>query len=958
MSTNLKLQTAIHIALGVGAGALAASYAPLAVAQDQDAQEADEAAIEEVIVTGSRIKRADIDSASPITVLDRADIQATGLTDVGDLLQTMPSMSGSPIGTTTNNGGNGSVQIDLRGMGVNRTVTLINGHRTVDGGDYQTIPSTMIERVEILKDGASAVYGADAVAGVVNIITRRDFQGLEVSAQQADWFDAKGKQYSFGLISGFETERGNFVLGAEYVNQEEAYQSDTPWEFFQDSFYIYPQGCESQLLEPYPTGCYRGGSSRIPESRLGFVTQGTFLIGTPATEPYEVGLMIPHDGRNYNFAPVNYIQTPYERYNIFSEAHFDLTDKIRFNAEMRGNFRESAQELAAVPFNSPTDPAYQGVYNGLAYSGISEDNYYLRRAVDTYNAANPGANLVYEPVRDARRRFFEAPRRFTQDVTQWQAIAGLEGTMGEIDWDVFFNYGYRSRQDIDFGQYSSRRLAEALGPSADLDGDGMPECYGDINDPSSIIAGCVPLNLFGGGTVVRETGEIITRTVTQDMLDYVGVELNDSFLTKNKIWGGSVTGSLFELPGGALGWAAGYSYWKQEYRFQPDSLKALGEVTGNKGAGTNGTLTNNAVFVEVLAPFYDNGTQELVAKAGVRYDDYDLFSGDTTWQVGIEFQALDSLKFRGTVGTAFRAPNISELFGGEGDSFVTYSDPCADASPAPGCARQSIQLDSQVRARVGGNQNLTPETADTYTAGIVWTPSFGDHGISVTVDYWDIQLEDGISSLGVQNILDQCYEQLNQDACALIIRREDPEYSIAQIRNTNLNIAEQGANGIDTEIRWDYSSSFGQWRAALLWTHLMERTRTRFPGQPEEELSGRFTDYTATDGGMRPENKANFSLQWLWNDLSIAYLNEYIGGMDADTQFFGSDYTQDIDDEMYHDLVASYTLGQWGLTLTGGVTNLTDEPPPFVEIGFNAGTDPVGYRIFGRGYYVRAQWKF
>ncbi|MBT8063952.1 MAG: TonB-dependent receptor plug domain-containing protein, partial [Gammaproteobacteria bacterium] len=421
MSTNLKLETAIHLALGLGVGALAASYAPLAVAQDADAQDADEA-IEEVIVTGSRIARADIDSASPVTVLSREDIEAAGLTDVGNLLQRMPSMSGSPIGTTTNNGGNGAVLIDLRGMGVNRTLTLINGQRVVDGGDYQTIPSTMIERVEILKDGASAVYGADAVAGVVNIITRRDFEGVEVNVQYADWFDTKAaSQGSVGLISGTEWDGGNFVFGAEYVDQEEAYQRDTPWEFFQDSFYIYPEGCENTLLAPYPQGCYRLGSSRIPESRLQFLTQGRFLIGTPASQPYQVGQMIPHDGRNYNYAPVNYLQTPYKRTNLFAEAHFDLTDNVRMNFEMRGNFRESAQELAPMPYNSPTDPAYDGIFNGTAYSGISEQNYYLRRAVDAYNAAN-GTSLVYEPVRDFRRRMIETTRRFTQDITQYQFI--------------------------------------------------------------------------------------------------------------------------------------------------------------------------------------------------------------------------------------------------------------------------------------------------------------------------------------------------------------------------------------------------------------------------------------------------------------------------------------------------------------------------------------------------------
>ncbi len=258
MSSNNKLQTAIHLALGLSAGVFAVSAVPDVFAQDAE----EDLAIEEVIVTGSRIRRADIDSASPVTILDREDIMAAGVTDVGSLLQSIPSMSGSPIGTTINNGGNGAVLIDLRGMGTDRTLTLINGQRVVDGGDYQTIPATMVERIEILKDGASAVYGADAVAGVVNIITRRNFEGIEVTAQVADWFDTDaGLQWSVGMIAGSEFDSGNVVFGLEYVDQEEAFQSDTPWAFMQDSPYVYPAGCENQLLAPYdgtPTGgCYR-----------------------------------------------------------------------------------------------------------------------------------------------------------------------------------------------------------------------------------------------------------------------------------------------------------------------------------------------------------------------------------------------------------------------------------------------------------------------------------------------------------------------------------------------------------------------------------------------------------------------------------------------------------------------------------------------------------------------------
>jgi len=820
----------------------------------------------------------------------------------------------------------------------------------------------MIERVEILKDGASAVYGADAVAGVVNIITRRNFEGIEVSIQTADWFDAKGKQDSFSLISGTEFAGGNFVFGAEFVTQEQAYQSDTEWDFFQNSYFIYPGGCEAQVTAPYDGtpqgGCYIVGSSRIPESRLTFLTQGNFLIGTPASADYEVGLMTPHDGRTYNYAPVNYIQTPFERTNIFAEAHFDITDNIRFFAEVRGNFRESAQELAPMPYNSPTDPAYDGVFNGVAYSGISEDNYYLRRAVDAYNAAN-GTSLIYEPIRDGRRRMIETTRRFTQSITQYQWTAGLEGDFNDMNWDVYINEGYRSRVDNDFGQFSGPRIFNAWGPSADLDGDGMPECYTDINDASTIIDGCVPFNFFGGGAVDANGVPTIT-TVTQDMLDYVALDTVDTYVTKQRLAGASLTGSNFNLPGGEMGWAVGWSYWKQEFKFTPDSAKTIDAVTGNVGAGTEGSLTNNGIYAEVLLPVWDNGTQNLYLKGGLRYDDWNQFAGDTTYQIGVELQATESLKFRATYGTVFRVPTISNLFGGQVDSFPTYVDPCippAGQALPPGCAQVGVQIDTQLLARVGGNPLLIPETGDTFTGGLVWTPQFGDHGLSVTVDYWEIQLEDGISSLGVQFILDDCYIRQNQASCDLVFRR--PNYDIDHINDGSINVADQGGKGIDTEIRWNYDSSFGQWQAAFLWAHLLERTKTAFPGSDEEDLSGRSTDPTAQDGGTYAKDKINYSLQWARNDFSVGYLGEYISGVTGDVNFL-PDYKQDVPSQLYHDLVASYTFGGLGSTTTisAGITNFTDEEPPYIDIGFNASTDPSTYRLFGRGYYLRLAWKY
>jgi len=962
MNDNRKLREAVRYALGLSAGVLTvATTAPTALAQQAPA---DQAPKEELTITGSRIKREDLDSASPITVLKREDILATGFTDVGEILQTMPAMSGSPINTSTNNGGNGSVQVDLRGMGVDRTLTLVNGKRVVDGGDYQTIPATMIERIDVLKDGASAVYGADAVSGVVNIITRKNFEGLEVTAQNADNFrmDA-GRQNSFSAIFGKNFDQGNFVFGAEYIDQQQAFQSDAPWDFFQDSFYIYPEGCENQVAAPYDGtpqgGCYPIGSSRIPEGRLKFLDQGTFMVDTPATMPNTAGTMVPFDGRTYNYAPVNYIQTPYERTNVFAEGRFELAEHVRFNTSLRWNTRSSAQELAPLPYDSGAglDPAFQGTFNGTAYNGISEDNFYLRQAIDNYNAAN-GTALVYQPVIRAKRRMVETNRRFEQDVQQFQFVAGLEGEIGGIDWQAYYNRGERTRTDLDLGQFSGVRLSNAMGPSADLNGDGIPECYTDINDPATLIKGCVPLNFFGG-----------SGSVTQDMIDYVGVNLTDSRKWRQDEIGVSFNGSVPVWEGGSLGWAAGYEYLGETFTYKPDSGKQLDAVTGNTGASTHGSKYSNSLYAEVLVGVFDNGSQAVDVKGGLRYDDYNLFSGETTWQLGIEFQAIENLKFRGTAGTVFRAPTINDLFQGQTDDFPTFSDPCAVA-PAdlpPGCDQVAVQSDNQVLARVGGNPNLKPETGNTYTAGVVWTPEFFGAHQSLTVDWWQIDLRKGISSLGVQFILDDCYVNQNAASCALVTRSGGVDYSVEQVIDGNLNVAKQGAKGVDTEFRYDWDTDYGLWGASVGWAHLIERTKTPFKGAPEEDLSGRYTDPTAEDGGAYADDKLSLSLQWAMKGFSAGYLGTYISSLNADTfcncgtgNRPDGTYIQSIDSVFYHDINLGYELtSRFGVTnFTAGINNLTDEKPPFIEMGFNATTDPSTYRLYGRGYYLRLSQKF
>ena len=645
------------------------------------------------------------------------------------------------------------------------------------------------------------------------------------------------------------------------------------------------------------------------------------------------------------------------------------------SAEVRGNLRNSSQELAPQPYNSPTDPAYNGTYqqidpvtglplrqimgvdvNGdpvtyytadqglgqvvadVPYSGISEDNFY---------------NTTGEPIRDARRRMIETTRRFEQEITQIQAAFTLTGSFNEIDWEVYYNKGWRDRADVDYGQFSGPRLFNALGPSADLDGDGTPECYTDVSDPSTLIAGCVPFNFFGGGSVAADGTPTFT-SVTQDMIDYVQIDLVDTFESDQDQGGLSFTGAAFELPGGALGWAVGYEYRKEDFVYSPDSAKQQDAVTGNTGAGTTGGYSSDSVYGEVFAPLWDNGTQNLNLKGGVRWDDFSTFGDDTTFQFGVEFGLLEDLKFRATVGEVFRAPSISESFSGQVDSFPTYLDPCAAGAPlAAGCGGQSTpQLDTQVLARVGGNPDLTAETGDTVTAGLVWTPTFGDHDISVTVDWWQIELEDLITTLGVQFILDDCYVSLNASACGLITRRPG-DFSIAQILDAPLNAAEGVAEGIDTEIRWNFETPYGEIETALLWAHNTERERTAFAGDTPEDLLGRYTD----PGAAWAEDKINYSIGWFRNDVSVRYLGEYISELDADVSFI-ADYIQKVDSQLYHDLIFGYDVRSTGTRIAAGITNFTDEPPPYIDFGFNASTDPSTYRLFGRGYYVRLSQTF
>jgi outer membrane receptor protein involved in Fe transport len=950
MSYNDRLRRAWRVA--VCSTVVVACGTPMAFAQD--AESATDDPIDEIVVTGSHIKRPDLDSASPITIVHQQDILTSGVTNVAELIQRLASMTGA-VNTTTQNGNDGSASVSLHGWGSTRTLVLINGKRMVQP-DFQTIPAGIIERVEILRDGASAIYGGDAISGVVNVITRQDMNGVEINAQHNDWSDSKGMQSSISAVAGKNFDRGNVLFGAEYVDQEHAYQKDAPWDFFQDTYYIFPTGCEHQITAPFNpgdpenSGCWTLGSSRIPESRLRFLNQGQYLIDDQqvATQPYEVGGMIPHDGRNYNYAPANYIQMPYQRINLWAQGSYEINESVTLSAEFRRSQRKTSAEFAPLPFDSSQDPAYSGVFNGQPYNGISEDNYYLRRAVDAYNAnpANAGSPLVYEPVGLASRRIIEMKRGKDFETTQTQAVISLAGQFGEVDWEVFINKGQWDISEDAFGLFYGPRVSNALGPSADLDGDGRPECYADINDPGTFIAGCVPLNLFGGGTVDEQSTPVLT-TLTDDMLDYVSNGWNESTKNTQDQAGFGLTGSAFTLPAGEAEWAAGYEY-RYESLSRGPVVVTLNDSAFEERAGSSiGSYMAHSVYGEAFLPLFDNDSQSFDLKMGIRWEDFSSYGNQTTYQLGAEFGVIQSVKLRGTYGTVFSPPGIMDLYAPLAPGFSTYKDPCDPTNfggeLAPGCnGRTTTQADSQVPTLRGGNPLLEAEEGETLTAGIVWTPEFGGGGLSVVLDYWQVKVENIITRAGVQSTLNNCYRSLHEDSCALITRRP-ADFSVGQVIDGSVNLSRGTITGLDAEIIWSFDSAVGTWDTSLSWSRPLKSSFGYIDDEPEEDDPSSEIDYI------------NYSIAWNRNDFGITYTGQYIGSKKPESIFF--DYYYDIPSRLFQDVTFRYELVATGTQFSAGITNLTDEAPPFVEEGSAVNTS-LSYRLFGRGYFLGITQRF
>ncbi len=956
---NPKLARAVRLAV-LTAGA--ATIAVPAIAQE---------VIEEIVVTGSRIQRSDLEAVSPMTIIDNAEFVISGNINVeqklAELSLTLPS-----FGASSNNPGDGTARVNLRGLGTSRTLVLVNGRRwmpSTQSGvvDLNTIPGTLLERVDILTGGASAVYGSDAIAGVVNFDMIDDFEGVEVTALYDVTSESDAYKLNLDITIGgnFADGRGNAVLYAGYVKRDPLFQGERDFSRFAlgDAAPAGTPGQDGSTGVGGPLAA--SGSSGVPGTRVfggPTVTPpgggADFTLGTFDSSGSALPWVEP-DSR-FNYAPDNFLQLPQERYTISTFAHYDIAPEVRAYTELAFFSNNVPQELAPTPAFlgglevNPNSPYFAPeVQAALPSLGVNADG----------NVSLPFIG---------RRMVENGSRQSLDNRDAFRVLAGLKGDIND-NWSYD---GYYSHSNLNYSQLLNNDVSDTRFRQAVLVTDDGLACQ----DPSG---GCAPMNIFGPGNI------------NQAAIDFVNVGAANVTNIQQNILNISFSGRLGSI-GNAdpIGVAFGYEYRRDESSFRPDEFLSAGDVLGfNAGESTAGSFSVDEFFAEIDIPLLTDVpfAKHLSVWGAVRSSDYSTVGKVSTYAGALNWAPVDMVTIRAGLQTAVRAPNVSELFLGNANGFPGATDPCSVGGTAGDniadngavgatlralCEAQGVaaanvgiftQANTQIEGRFGGNPNLTEETSDTFTFGIVIRPL---DGLDITIDYFDIQVEDSISVLGggVNNVLDICYNQvqdLNSAFCQAITRRADGNVDLVNVLNENIGKLE--TSGFDVNINYVTDLSFGLFNQdstlAITFrsTFLDEFNVTPVVGLPDvNKCAGNFGDICGT-----PRNEDQFNTRFTWNTgpLGVSLLWRYLGSAADDTiENDGVDASTlsvpKIDSISYFDLSGSYDVTD-NFRVNVGIKNLFEEQTTFVgDVQQQANTFPELYDVLGRRYFISGSYRF
>jgi outer membrane receptor protein involved in Fe transport len=973
-----KLSSAVRLALSLGA-VIAVGASGTAFAQDTGNQDAANQpstqkaqTLQTVVVTGSNIRRVDLETSNPVVVMDAQEIKATGALTVGDLVQELPSVTGGVVNPQVNNaGGTGGSSIGLRGLGSQRTLILVDGRRVVNT-DPNTIPVDMIERVEVLTSGASAVYGSDAIAGVVNFVLKKDYQGAQFSATygESDRNDGKSTGYSFTF--GQTGDKGSIMGGIDYNKTDGVEASNR--DFSKNSVSI--TGSPNSAIYSYI-----GGSSfpAYGNIQLPAALQAQYGCKNVALNPGASGQNVNTDyhcfgnSDKYNYATVNLIQTPQERTSGFIKGTYNLTDHVEAYLTAYHNKTTSGFQLAPSLF-------------GVIYGGyISKDSYYNPFGVDF----NPDGN-------DFRLRLVSAGNRSANfGLTTDQVATGLKGDFTIFDqnwtWDAGYNYGHLSTNTITRGLPNVDLMNKDLGPSF-MDTDGVVKC----GTPGNIIAGCTPFNPFN--QFDPNSVAVLQKIASPAISNQIDIQ---------KTYSANLTGGLFDLPAGTVQLALGAEYRKEYTHSTIDPVLLLDPETGNCTLGSQcsspiqGGYSVKEGHAELFIPVLSNlpGIQALNVTIGDRYSKYSTFGSTNNFKFALEYRPIQDLLLRGTVADVFRAPTTSDVFGAPvSDAPKLSNDPCDGTTTAgnPACVGvptdgtfvdRDVALGQQSKGILAGSQYfnfpLGPEQGRSFDFGAVYSPSWAP-GLSMSADYWRLYLTDTITSIGAQTVLDQCYAG-NTKFCPLITRKplssNDPG-QIIQIGEPTGNLGRTDASGVDFSVRYKLPQfSFGNFVVGVDGTYLTRYDQQTAPGSDANVTyhdAGYFGFYGSPESASCPSGggvclfprwRGKGFVNWNLGNWDASWRMRYIGGFQMGRAVPGyaaspipsyPNYVMKFGSTIYSDVSIGYNIEPLNTRVSFGVNNVADKQPPFLYANntLNANTDPSDFDLQGRYFWGRVEVKF
>lgn len=926
----------------------AAAFAVPAFAQDTD---------DEIVVTGSRIAREDLAAPSPVQTVDSQQLVLTNTVNSEQFLNTLPQVIPA-FDSTSNNPGDGTATINLRGLGSNRTLVLVDGSRFVASGaggvvDINSIPSALVERIDIVTGGASAVYGSEAIAGVVNFILKDSFEGIQLDVSDemsaAGW-DANIFNAALTMGGNFADGRGNAIMSLSYTNRESLLQGERGFSSL-------------SLFDDGAGGFVSGGSGNALGGQLVELGGGNWLadypcVSTPSAAcSNNITFNGAPDGRRYsnpvdqyNYAPTNYLQLPQERYSIYAGGTYEINDSVEIYA--RGVFAQSVvdQQLAPTPVG--------GTFT-LNLDNPNITPTFLAALMNAYNA--PGdiqdrdADGQVDDIRIAISRRYDddaiGPRNSLRDSSTFQIKLGLRGDLGEDwKWDVYGQFGRVSSTQAQTGNISFSALQSSI-----LDG---------------------TCNIFGVNTLSAACGTAIARTgIILDVVEQTQIV-------------GTVSGVMNSIKSpwaeNGIGLAFGVEYREEFAKSQPDSV--LGpDVRGfNSSLPVGGRYDVYEAFMEADIPLLeDTAIGDVSINGAFRYSDYSTANvgGTKSFAAGFNWSPMDSFRIRGQFQRAVRAPNISELYAAFSNGFPGANDPCSGGGfgsfvpgnaatcsafgvPVPGAP---FQLSGQIEGLFGGNPNLFEETADTYTIGAVWEPV---SGMSVQVDYYDISIKDAIFSVPLQTLLDRCYVQGDLGVCNASFgpgTRDPATGAITAPFLPNIGVTNIGAlttRGIDATIAYnfDLGGNMGSIDVRYFGNYTFENAYQIDATDPTtfRECAGYFG---VNCGEPTPEYKHTMQTSWLYGPLTTSVRWRMIGGVDLpadEVSTFGiGDASDDIGTANYLDVTMQYAVNE-NLDLTVGVQNILGKDAPLLGSTVNeqANTYPATYETLGRQLFFGASVKF